>query len=748
MEDFYRKTQDKITDFSITSAVSGFLYSVASSIEGVYQELEDVKREAFIATSTGKNVDMHIEGTYGLARSGDTRASGYVVLYANAPIQDSSTTKIWCAKYDPVTDTFQGLDKALRCVTSGSDDVAGKVFVIVAPNNEAYYKYDANENGYYIEFSGKSPQFIILPVVSNLKGSNMNVPEGSVNILSDNVSGINGVINTYSPILTFFSSYGSLDRLENITPVLKLEGRTLNVVNSSKFPNVGLLQIENTAGRVLNGVFVSPDGVRITAPIKIPYSEAYSRYFTIPQLENPLTITRYESDNSTKQFSLTKIVNNGVEVAVTDINAYLQSILGQADKAGEYNVRQVLAEVDKRAILDPDNVMSDDGTILESAHVGGGTDSDTDSAYKYKLRKYLSSLGKSTPSALEAGALTVKGVTYAKCLPKYLSPRGSSTLLVSSSEGSLTISQMKEVKSVLEENWKSAGEGLIIKAPEKIELSILVKVGIQAGYSKELVNSQIKNKVRLYVESKLPGDLISNNDLISDLRSVEGVSAVYGVYIGKKLTPDTYTYVTRYLETSISNVNTRDGNEPLVGYGHGLLAKVFNSGVIPNNAGVDYSMLYVDREQNNLTSTGRYKITGKARNVSLGTNVYGTVNVPQFASFMNEIHSLYKTTNDSMSVLTFEEYESLFQSSALNANKVSSKVKSALNSYGGYQLELVKFMTEPLRMTSNVSVLPISFPHLRASDLEPVRLDMTQIPVVGQFRDGLYSTELIGVEFV
>jgi hypothetical protein len=80
LEDIFLRVQDKITKINPGSVLRSLFYSVSVELENAYTELEDLKKNSFIATATGEYLDNLIYGFSGLRRKIGKRSMGYVFL--------------------------------------------------------------------------------------------------------------------------------------------------------------------------------------------------------------------------------------------------------------------------------------------------------------------------------------------------------------------------------------------------------------------------------------------------------------------------------------------------------------------------------------------------------------------------------------------------------------------------------------------------------------------------------------------
>lgn len=721
---YYSKIQKEVTDFTTTSAVGGLIWSFSSSLEEVYKLIDDVKKQSYIFSAEGKYLDSLIYGTFNLPRNTEQRASGYVVLYSSYPIQAPEALRLWCADYNPRTDELTNSDKALKFVTSGSGRDSGLVFTMVVPKGSDVLVEDGQK---YIDLSGKFVQFVVVPVVSMLKGVGTNIPEGSIRVMATPVEGIEGVINTYSPITEFFSSPTDTPIQDRVTTLVSINGYDVKVVNAYNFSGSGLLGFETYDGRVLRGYYEgrvegSTKVVSETvADIKLEYLQAFTKTLNLDSAKFALEAHQF-----------TKMSKIGVEITYTLVDCWigdrpernaqsrptnnvLNVLREELSNKNTIVVRQAETEIDKTMIYDPDNVLSDSGIMIDSARIGGGADIESDESYRIKLRKYLASLGKGTPTALEAGALTVPGINYAVTLPSHLSPRGTATILVSGASGLVNSYQINTLKTVLQNEWKAAGINLIVKTPQKTEVTVLCKVSVKPGFPEGLIEPEVRFVIKDYFSRKLPGESISYTELTREILSVGGVQNIWNLYIGKKLTNT--TFLSNINTSKERNIYTLNATKSF-GYKASIVRSMFR---LQNPK---YKIITKDEIDNkDATYQDRYKVYEVSKGLLKESQ-------EEFLQVWNS--STHKKLQDVASVQDYENY--------LSSEAFTALGKSAV-------FEITRHLTESLDFTDNIP-LPLNYEDVSVASMKPYQLGILEVPVIGTFYRNKEIIPLIGIEIV
>lgn len=572
---FYSTIQDKITDFSVGSVVNSLIYSFSSALETAYVELEEVQKQAYISTATGEYLDKLIEGTFQLPRSQDTRATGYVVVYAESPITNFSNVQLRYADYDYNSGEFiagtQGSTKFIGYNVQGDE---GIVYSLIQPKNSLVL----DSNNRYIVLD-RPVQYLILPVASLNKGSAVNVREGGIYSFPSPPPGISGVLNTSNPGAVFFSSNeagGGSPFYSRFTEVLGYDNtnNVLSVLNAYNFSSQGFIEFTSDISRNKNIIatyseFPGGAGTTMTAGLVFEYIDSSTNSITLKlPIENSLDELpklQVRTGGSTKTLTLDSFTYDG--------NTYTNPYDGTFDTtlrsfienfSDGLLVQQRTTQINPDLIFDPDGVLTEDYKIPDSLLVTGASDADSDEEYREALVKYLAGLSRATKSALEAGALQVPGVSFARTLPKHLAPRGTVLVLAAGEDGYLTPAMKSEIKTRLSDDWKAAGVEVLVKAPQTIPTNLTVTIRLEEGVFKDSVTEQVRITFNEYLKSRDPGDSLRYSDVLQSISDIGGVLNVFNLLLTKKLSDDTF-------------------KEYKANYGEAVLLKAATSGIIEVN---------------------------------------------------------------------------------------------------------------------------------------------------------------------
>lgn len=561
MVSFYSSIQDKVTDFSLGSVVGGLFFAFSSSLERVYVELSEVRRQAYISTATGEYLDKLIDGTFQLKRSPATRATGYVVVYGNSPLSNPENVELRYADYDHDSGEFiGGVQDSTKFVGYDLQGEDGVVFSLIRPRNiDAVIPEER-----LIDLGGRKVQFLLLPVASVGKGTNVNVREGGIYSYPSPSPGLSGVLNTNNPGAVFFSSHQAVSSApfySRFTEILSYNNSTssFSVLNAFNFSKTGFVEISGDVSQDNEiSALYSNGSITRTAGLIFEYIDANTTNITLSlPIENSLnqvpTLTIVDGALPVT-LELVEFTYNSVTYPATGeaIRSFLESRIPHG-----LIIRQRPDQISSNLIFDPDSVLTSDYILIESARVGGGANEATDSEYRISLRKYLASLSRATDVALEAGTLSIPGVAFARTLPSTLAPRGSAVVLASDESGGLPGGLRGTIRDFLDREWKASGINVIVKQPKLVKINTTMTIKTEVGVFKNAITQQVHATVEEYYKSLLPGASIRYSDLLESIVRIGGVTNVFNLIISKQLTDETYSeYKAKYDELLLSRIST------------------------------------------------------------------------------------------------------------------------------------------------------------------------------------------------
>lgn len=548
---FYSTIQSKITDFSIGSVTSGIFYSFSAALESAYEELESVRQQAYIATATGEYLDKLIEGTFQLPRSQDTRSVGYVVVFGEAPLTNFNDIELRYAEFDYESGEFiGGSQSSTKFVGYNIQGDEGIVFSLIQPRNTAVIDTDNR-----LITLDRSIQFLILPVASMIRGDKANVREGSIYSFPSPPPGLSGVLNTSNPGAVFFSSEQTISNspfYTRFTEVISYNNTSssFSVLNAYNFSKVGFVELKSditrqkpiiatysefpgeigetySGGLVFEYIDASTTNITLKLPIENSLNEVPTVKTTVGQLVKTLTLEKFIYDGVT----YTNPHDDTFDETLRDfVENFPDGLL----------IEQRANQISPELIFDPDSVLTSDYRLISTANVSGASDGDSDAEYREALVKYLAGLSKATDSALEAGTLQIPGITFAKTLPNYMSPRGSAVVLASNENGFLTNAMKYSIKTSLDDEWKAAGINVIIKAPELLSTNATMTIRLESGVFAPSVTQQVNITIEEYLKNKNPGDSLRYSDLLEAITQIGGILNVFNMVLTKGLTDAVY----------------------------------------------------------------------------------------------------------------------------------------------------------------------------------------------------------------
>lgn len=588
ISNFYLSIQEEITDVSIGSVSGGLIYAFSAALKDLYDNLSEIERQAFIATASGRYLDLLIEGGFFLERPGSTRSTGYVLVYADDPVVDPNVVGngLVCADYDFESEEFtsdiSGATKFTGTNAFGSNSVS---YVLIKPKNSLFVRRDA-EGRTVIDLRGKNAQYLLLPVVSVLKGSQVNLQEGSLNTFSNPPSGLRYVINVGNPgqIIFDFGGVSTAPLYSRNTTLLSYSTpfSRMRVVNAFNFSSRGFLEISYRTDfptRLIRGTYRSGIGEEITAGIVYQYENKTQT--TISLQENNPFILRF-SDNLLTRYDLINFTYNGITYyreTSTDWAANTNTTLSDGTPIGpstfvpdnamfskffgtdSWVIQQRREQVSQDIVFDPDNVLTEAYSIREGFRLSTANDRFNDDQYKRYFSQYINSLPRGTNAALEFAALQVPGITFAKTVPAEELPVGSAVLLAAADNGQLSVDRKQAVYNFLKDDWVSAGVDLFVKAPELLEFTLSVTVTLDDLVFENSVKDAVNISVSNYLRSKGPGDEIKYGEVYSIISNIVGVRNVSELIIGRFEPKHYVKNAGNYVKTALKKLESYKPNE-------------------------------------------------------------------------------------------------------------------------------------------------------------------------------------------
>lgn len=583
INNFYLAIQNEITDVSTGSVAGGLIYSFSRSLSSLYDELDRLEQQAYIATASGSYLDLLLEGGFDLERIGATRSVGYVLVYGNEPISDPASVEegLVCADYDYETNQFisniEGATKFNGTNSRGSRRVS---YALIRPQNSTYYRRDS-QNRILLDLKGRQVKYLLLPVASILTGSQVNVKEGSLGTFSSPPKGLEYVSNTSNPSTIILNSSGisNAPLYSRVTNSLGYDSLSFSVINAFNFSSSGFLEVSYKAsspGFLARGVYRNSIGEEVSSGLVFNYVNKTQSSITLG--DSGVSYIKNYENNEIVTYNLSSFTYNNVTYSVdasdiwtsnATVNLASGKLISGSDTVetsavffadffdtDDWVISQRRDQISDDIIFDPDSVLTTSYSLKEEYRLSSARDNMTDEEYRSYFSRYINSLPRGTRSSLEFAALQVPGISFAKMVPQEETPIGSAVLLASSQNGQLSPALKQSVVDSLEQDWVSAGVNLIVTAPDLVEVLMSMSVTVTDESLKNSVKNNIESAISTYLNSKNPGDEIRYGEVYSIISRVGGVKNVSSLIIGK-VSPDHYLdYKNNYSVNALSRLNS------------------------------------------------------------------------------------------------------------------------------------------------------------------------------------------------
>ena len=600
ISNFYLSIQNEITDVSTGSVAGGLIYALSVALKEVYDDLDDLERQAYIATATGRYLDLLIEGGFFIPRVESSRSTGYVIVYGDSIISDPEAVgrRLICASYDYETGDFvSGLSGSTKFAGSNRFGSGNVVYSLIQPKNSAYYKYDS-DGQIYLDLKNKQAKYFILPVASVLKGTQVNLNEGALSEFINPPNPLRYVSNVSNPSNIILNSSGVssaplYSRNTSVTSFLQ-STNTISVVNAFNFSSKGFIDISYKADfptRLIRAIYNDGSGNEISGGLFFEYSSknqtsiklkssnpylfnyennVFSTYnissFSYRSSNNTVTYY-YDSDNDEWTASENVTLASGdaigpsTPITATEFANASSIFFRMFFGSDPWVVQQKQDQVSSDIIYDPDSALNEIYEIKDNFKLSRARDRMTDEQYRGYFRNYLNGLPRATKSALEFAALQVPNITFAKSVPEIDSPTGAAVLLASGEDGQLSQSLKSELINYLKDDWVASGVTLIVRPPDLVNLQVSVSVSITNDSLKNSVISGISSSISSYIQSLNPGDEVRYSSIYSLISRISGVKNVSNLIIGK-YNPEHYKdFPYNYAKTALTKLADYRPNE-------------------------------------------------------------------------------------------------------------------------------------------------------------------------------------------
>jgi hypothetical protein len=199
LETIFLRVQDKITRINPGSVLRSLFYSVSVELENAYTELEDLKKNSFIATASGEYLDNLIYGFSGLKRKVGKRSMGYAFLktvgFSFDSVESIDRARFVFPFWDPENDTLIVYPNTPSIdVMNDRGDISS--YYILPPlrflpfTEDMFFEVDGEQNisRMYKNFlktvflrTSKPITLLILPIISSDYGQDKNLLPSRIN---------------------------------------------------------------------------------------------------------------------------------------------------------------------------------------------------------------------------------------------------------------------------------------------------------------------------------------------------------------------------------------------------------------------------------------------------------------------------------------------------------------------------------------------------------------------------------------
>lgn len=144
------------------------------------------------------------------------------------------------------------------------------------------------------------------------------------------------------------------------------------------------------------------------------------------------------------------------------------------------------------------------GTVTNAQAFAGGSDAETDAAFRDRIRRYFGTLRRGTVEALEAGALMVPGVSYVSVDEGEVEDSGVVYVYVGDPDARAndTLANMVDLEL---NNWRAAGVMVVVQGAQREEVAITIALAIEPGADQDTVAAAVRAAVEGYADL-LPPD--------------------------------------------------------------------------------------------------------------------------------------------------------------------------------------------------------------------------------------------------
>ena len=185
------------------------------------------------------------------------------------------------------------------------------------------------------------------------------------------------------------------------------------------------------------------------------------------------------------------------------------SVAGRSGNVAENTVTQILS------------VLTDTtATATNLTRMAGGAPEETDEELRARARLFYQTLRRGTVAAIEAGALSVAGVSFAKVDEDNPSTPGMLSVYIGDPDGSANAALVTLVETALED-YRPAGISITVTAAAREEIPIELEILVKRGANTATLSASIRSAVKDYVNNLSPSEILYDSQVSRVVTSVD-----------------------------------------------------------------------------------------------------------------------------------------------------------------------------------------------------------------------------------
>jgi uncharacterized phage protein gp47/JayE len=164
-------------------------------------------------------------------------------------------------------------------------------------------------------------------------------------------------------------------------------------------------------------------------------------------------------------------------------------------------------------------------TVTNPSWAAGGSDPETDAAFRGRIRGFFATLRRGTLGAIEFGARQVPGIAVATAIeidnPNTGDPAGAVDLIIADANGNASPTLIQEVEDELL-NWRAGGIPVFVSGGVVVDVPVTWSFAIDAGFNQQNVRDEVSAVTVAVAQFLSPGETLLRATLIAAAHSVPG----------------------------------------------------------------------------------------------------------------------------------------------------------------------------------------------------------------------------------